>query len=73
VIFYTDGVIEGRSPVGEAFGLERFIRAIGQATASGIPSDIALRRTIDDVLVFQGQRPRDDATVVWVRWDPSVA
>lgn len=73
VIFYTDGVIEGRSPVGEAFGLERFIRAIGQATASGIPSDIALRRTIDDVLVFQDQRPRDDATVVWVRWDPSVA
>jgi serine phosphatase RsbU (regulator of sigma subunit) len=71
VIFYTDGVVEGRSPDGEPFGHERFQDAIEQAAASGTPSDVALRRAIDDVLIFQDHRLRDDATVVWVRWDPS--
>jgi serine phosphatase RsbU (regulator of sigma subunit) len=73
VIFYTDGVVEGRSPGGQPFGLGRFIDAIEAATASGTPSDIALRRAIDDVLAFQEQRLRDDATIVWVTWDPTVS
>jgi serine phosphatase RsbU (regulator of sigma subunit) len=68
VVFYTDGVIEGRPPEGEPFGVDRFIDIIEQACASRIPSDVVLRTTINEVLEYQDRRLRDDATILWLTW-----
>jgi serine phosphatase RsbU (regulator of sigma subunit) len=69
VVFYTDGVIEGRGPSGEAFGIERFVDLIERSSAARQPSDVILRTAIDGVLEFQDHRLRDDATIVWLTWD----
>lgn len=69
VVFYTDGVIEGRGPSGESFGIERFVDLIERATASREPADVILRNAINGVLDFQDRRLRDDATIVWLTWD----
>jgi serine phosphatase RsbU (regulator of sigma subunit) len=68
VVFYTDGVVEGRSAQGESFGINRFVSAIEQAARSRIGSDVVLRRALDGVLAFQDHRLRDDATVLWLDW-----
>ena len=69
VVFYTDGVIEGRPTGGETFGVDRFVDVIEHASASRIPSDVVLRTTINRILDYQGGRLRDDATIVWLTWD----
>jgi serine phosphatase RsbU (regulator of sigma subunit) len=68
VVFYTDGVIEGRAPTGEAFGMDRFVDLIERASAAREPSDVILRNAINGVLEFQQHRLRDDATIVWLTW-----
>ena len=69
VIFYTDGVTEGRGAAGEFFGIDRFIAFIEEALAGQIPSGVAARNAMNAVLDFQDRRLRDDATVVWLTWD----
>ncbi len=69
VVFYTDGVIEGRSPSGESFGIDRFVDVIEQASAARHPSDVILRTAINGVIAFQDRRLRDDATIVWLTWE----
>ena len=68
VVFYTDGVVEGRAPTGEAFGMDRFVDLIERASAAREPSDVILRTAINGVLEFQQHRLRDDATIVWLTW-----
>jgi serine phosphatase RsbU (regulator of sigma subunit) len=70
LIFYTDGVVDGRSADGQLFGLDRFIEIIERASASRSPSDAIVRRAVNEVLAHQEQRLRDDATILWVAWDP---
>ena len=69
VVFYTDGVIEGRPPGGDQFGIDRFVDIIEQASASKLPSDVILRTAINGVLEYQDRRLRDDATIVWLTWE----
>jgi serine phosphatase RsbU (regulator of sigma subunit) len=69
VVFYTDGVIEGRRTDGEAFGIDRFVDIIEQASASRQATDVVLRTTINGVLDYQERRLRDDATIVWLSWN----
>ncbi len=69
VVFYTDGVIEGRSAMGESFGIDRFVDVIERASAAHQPSDAILRTAINRVVAFQNKRLRDDATIVWLTWD----
>jgi serine phosphatase RsbU (regulator of sigma subunit) len=69
VVFYTDGVVEGRAPTGEAFGMDRFVDLIERASAAREPSDVILRTAINGVLEFQQHRLRDDATIVWLTWN----
>jgi serine phosphatase RsbU (regulator of sigma subunit) len=70
VVFYSDGVVEGRSADGTPYGVDRFVAGIELAMASSASSDLILRRTIHDVMDHQDNRLRDDATLVWVEWDP---
>ncbi len=71
VVFYTDGVTEGRSLTGEPFGVDRFIDVVERASASTTRSDVILRNTISSVLEYQEERLRDDATILWLTWDGS--
>jgi serine phosphatase RsbU (regulator of sigma subunit) len=70
VVFYTDGVTEGRQPGGDPFGIDRFVDIIERASASQIPSDVVLRTAVNAVLDYQDRRLRDDATIVWLTWQP---
>ena len=68
VLFFTDGVIEGRSPEGEEFGTERLARTWEQEWASERPPEEVLRRVVQAVSVFCAGRLRDDATLLQLCW-----
>jgi serine phosphatase RsbU (regulator of sigma subunit) len=68
LLFYTDGIIEARSPDNELFGLERFIDFVIRREADGMPAPETLRRLIQTILDHQRGVLQDDATVVLVEW-----
>lgn len=70
VLFYTDGVTEARLEGGEEFGVERFTDSIIRAAAAGELAPEALRRIIHAILDRQGDRLRDDATLLFIEWRP---
>ena len=71
VVFFTDGMVEGRSPTGEAFGVERLIDLWEQQSASGQPPEEILRRLATAILNFNGGTLRDDATLLLLCWNGS--
>ncbi len=73
IVFYTDGVTEGRSPSGDPFGIDRFVDIIERASADRLRSDVVLRATIDEVLGHQDGNLGDDATILWLSWEPGPA
>jgi hypothetical protein len=68
VLFYTDGVVEARTPDGQLFGLERFVDLLEREAASGTPAEEMLRRMLRAVLDHQAAELRDDATLLLVQW-----
>ncbi|MER6950184.1 PP2C family protein-serine/threonine phosphatase [Nonomuraea sp. NPDC000554] len=68
LLFYTDGIIEARSPGGPEFGLERFTDFIIRREADGVAAPETLRRLIQTLLEYQQDRLQDDATVLLVEW-----
>jgi serine phosphatase RsbU (regulator of sigma subunit) len=68
VLFFTDGMIEGRSPMGEAFGVDRLVNIWEKQSASGQPPEEILRRLVSEVLGFNDGKLRDDATVLLLCW-----
>lgn len=68
VVFYTDGVVEARSPAGEEFGLARLGDLLGRAAAAQeVPSE-TMRRLTHSVLAHEAGQLRDDATLLLVGW-----
>lgn len=68
VVFYTDGVIEARSPAGEEFGLARLGDLLGRAAAAQeVPAE-TMRRLTHSVLAHEAAQLRDDATLMMVGW-----
>jgi serine phosphatase RsbU (regulator of sigma subunit) len=70
VVFYTDGVIEGRSPGGVPFGTDRLVGLVERAVASRTPSDAIIHQLMHEIVIYQNRRLRDDATLVWLSWNP---
>ena len=68
VLFYTDGVIEARTPDGELFGLDRLADLLEREAASGRSAEEVLRRLVRAVLDHQAGGLRDDATLLLVQW-----
>ena len=68
VLFYTDGVIEARTPDGELFGLDRLADLLEREAASGQSAEEMLRRLVRAVLDHQAGGLRDDATIMLVQW-----
>jgi serine phosphatase RsbU (regulator of sigma subunit) len=68
VLFYTDGVTEGRNLAGEPFGEARLADLLVRATLAGQPAAETMRRLAHAILAHQGRTPRDDATMVFLEW-----
>jgi sigma-B regulation protein RsbU (phosphoserine phosphatase) len=68
VLFYTDGVVEARTPDGELFGLDRLADLLEREAASGQSAEEMLRRLVRAVLNHQAGGLRDDATLMLVQW-----
>jgi hypothetical protein len=68
LLFFTDGVIEARSPDGEEFGRDRLGDLLAQAaTASQTPAE-TVRRLAHAVLEHQEGILQDDGTLLLVVW-----
>ena len=68
VLFYTDGVVEGRNLAGEPFGEARLADLLIRETLAGQPAAETMRRLAHAILAHQGRSPRDDATMVFLEW-----
>lgn len=68
VLFYTDGVTEGRDLAGEPFGEARLADLLVRETLAGQPAAETMRRLAHAILAHQGRTPRDDATMVFLEW-----
>jgi hypothetical protein len=68
VLFYTDGVTEGRNLDGEPFGEGRLADLLVRETLAGQPAAETMRRLARAILTHQGRPPRDDATMVFLEW-----
>ena len=68
VLFYTDGVIESRSPDGDVFGVERLADLMVRASVDGTPPPESVRRLAATVLDHNGRTLRDDATLFMLEY-----
>ena len=68
VLFYTDGVIETRSPSGEPFGVERLADYLVRATLDHVHPTETARRLSASVVRYNGVGLSDDATLLLVEY-----
>ena len=73
VLFYTDGVVDARNPDGEEFGVPRLADLLERESASGWDPAEVLRRLVHSVLEHHGTRLRDDASILYLRWEAASA
>ena len=64
LVFYTDGVVEARSPEG---GFADGLLEATLAGCGGQPAEVVARAVEDAVLQFGGGRPRDDVAILVLR------
>ena len=67
LLFYTDGVTEGRVRGGERFGLDRLVDLLGRTLLSGMPPAELLRRLVAAVLDYTAYELHDDTTLLLVQ------
>lgn len=68
VLFFTDGVVEARSPSGELFGEGRLVDHLRRAATSEEPLPEMMRRLVHAILDHEAGRLQDDATLLAVSW-----
>ncbi|MDQ1712476.1 MAG: hypothetical protein QOE45_1926 [Frankiaceae bacterium] len=68
VLFYTDGVIEARTPDGDEFGMDRLADVVGQAASDQLTPEAVVRQIVRSVLDHRVAELRDDATLLLVEW-----
>jgi serine phosphatase RsbU (regulator of sigma subunit) len=73
VLFYTDGVTEARDPAGEYFGEERLRDLLGREHLAGGPPQEIVRRLVRSALDHSQVRLGDDATLLYLQWDPPIS
>lgn len=68
LLFFTDGVVEGRSAAGDEFGVDRLAERLEHHAASAFDVDEILRDLVEDVMAYNAQKLRDDASLLMLRW-----
>lgn len=69
VLLYTDGVIDARSVDGSFFGADRLRDQLEREHISGRPPQEVLRRLVASTIDHSTTPLRDDASLVYLRWD----
>ncbi|WP_375496878.1 PP2C family protein-serine/threonine phosphatase [uncultured Jatrophihabitans sp.] len=69
VLLYTDGVTDSLMPDGAAFGEDRLADLLAREHAAGASPHEVVRRLLRTAIEHSGNRLRDDATMVYLRWD----
>ncbi len=70
LFFYSDGAIEARPEGGEQFGLDRLRDSIEQFCSAGLVASEVLRRVARELRRHRGSELQDDATLVFLQWQP---
>ena len=70
VLFYSDGVVEARPKGGPEFGVERLIDDTEEFMGSSLPVSEVLRRLVRRLREHRGGELEDDATLVFMEWQP---
>ena len=70
VLLYTDGVTEARDPDGNLFGEQRLRDLLAREHHAGGPPQEVIRRLVRSALDHSQVRLRDDATMLYIRWNP---
>jgi serine phosphatase RsbU (regulator of sigma subunit) len=68
LLFFTDGVIEARSPSGEFFGEGRLADLLVRAITAEVPPAETVRRLSQAILAHQEGDLQDDATLLLLTW-----
>jgi serine phosphatase RsbU (regulator of sigma subunit) len=70
LLFYSDGAVEARPEGGEQFGLDRLRDSIEQFSGAGLVASEVLRRVARELRRHRGGELQDDATLVFLEWQP---
>ncbi|MEV0001954.1 PP2C family protein-serine/threonine phosphatase [Micromonospora sp. NPDC050980] len=70
VLAYTDGITDARGDDGERFGLNRLVDFVERALNDELPSPETMRRLVRAVLTYQQDQLDDDATALFLEWQP---
>ncbi|HEV3401821.1 MAG TPA: PP2C family protein-serine/threonine phosphatase [Acidimicrobiales bacterium] len=70
LLFYSDGTIEARPTGGAQYGLARFQDSVEQYAGAGLTPAEVLRRVARDLRLHRGGELEDDATMVFLHWQP---
>ncbi|WSF66224.1 serine/threonine-protein phosphatase [Streptomyces sp. NBC_01352] len=68
IVFYTDGITEGRGSGDTELGVERFTDFLIRHHADGLPVPETLRRLIHTLLDYHDGQLQDDATILICQW-----
>jgi serine phosphatase RsbU (regulator of sigma subunit) len=69
VLIYTDGVVEARTPTGDFFGEQRLRDLLSREHAAGGTPQEVVRRLVRNTLEHSEDHLRDDASMLYIRWD----
>jgi serine phosphatase RsbU (regulator of sigma subunit) len=69
ILIYTDGVVEARTPDGEFFGEERLRDLLAREHAAGGSPQEVVRRLVRTTIEHSAGSLRDDASLLYLRWD----
>jgi serine phosphatase RsbU (regulator of sigma subunit) len=70
ILFYSDGVTEARPRGGQQFGVDRLIDAAEEFMGGSLSVAEVLRRLVRRLREHRGGELADDATLVFLEWQP---